>query len=166
MSGSALDRLREKYEERQVERALEVELWSGALLARVSLVEGAGAKGAFKTLASLADDGGSLDLGLLDPNDMADLISEAVVGLYYVSEDGSKEQVLNDSGTPVVFDSGFGALIGAPEATTPRAAVFAAFTEGDPPKVNTFAMLTVASQIAAWLVDPEASVEAVAAKGL
>lgn len=161
MSGSAIDRVRAAYEARQKERVLDLELWGGDLVAEVSLVDVKGAQGAFKTLASFSEES---DLASLDAGDMADVIAEAVTALYTTGEDGEKELLVSESGAPVVFDSSFGAAIGVPDITTPRAAVFTAFTEGDPPKLNAFALMTAVSQVAAWLVDPTASAEA-AAKG-
>ena len=157
---SAIERIRAKYEERQRERHLDVEIWGGDLIVRVGMVEFAGAKGAARAISSLQSEDGVATADL-DPSDMADVIAEATIGLYVPGEDGP-EQLVAENGVPILFDAAFGEAIGVPEVTDARSAVYAAFTEGVPPKVNALSMLMVMTKIASWLMDPNESAEAIA----
>jgi len=155
---SPMARVRAKYAARQKTRTFDLDLWDGELVARVGLVDVAGARGALRTLASLGSDA----VAELDPDAMADALAEAVVGLYERQEDGSLVQLFDEHGLAVRFDQRFGQWLGVPECNTARGAVLTVFTEGELPRVNAFALLAAVSQVAAWLADPTATQETLA----
>jgi len=156
---SPLERMRTAYEGRQESRTTDVPIWDdGTLVARVGLVDTAGARDAMRTLMRLMSD----DAGELSQSDLAGVVAAATVGLYSRTASGELEPILDADGEQLTFDARFGEAIGVPAIATPAEAVLAAMTEGTPPTVNALRLLTTATLIAGWLIgsdDAEAAVE-------
>lgn len=172
-SDSPLARLRASYEERQrAPEARYVEVWDdGALSARIRRTSDVSqARGIMRTAAALVADEDRL---ALTADDLADVIEKATDSLHTVN-DGEYEPVLDEDGNPLSFDARFGAVIGVPKITTPRGAVFAAFSspavEGGPAELDTLRLMACATQIAFLLAgggsraDAEESLKASAPK--
>ena len=70
MNQSAAERVKASYLLRQKERSLDIEIWGGDLILKCNLVDAKGAQGAFRVLASIADDGTSPDVTGLSLNDI------------------------------------------------------------------------------------------------
>ncbi len=147
---SPLERLKLRHEEAQQARTTDVDIFlDGSLVARVEQINADGARDAMRTLMRLMVD----DAGTLTDDELAGVLAAATRGLYARSEDGSLEPIVNeDTGQPMRFEPALSAALGFPELVEPADVVKIAFTEGDPPQVNSLRLLRAASQISMWLV--------------
>lgn len=145
---SPLERLKATYAARQNANTCEVDIFAdGSLVAEVGSVDEAGAKGALLTVVRLQGD----DAGDLTNDDLAQVIASATRGLYARRDDGTLEP-LTDDGAQVSFGS-LGGVLGYPQVTDPKDGVLIAFTEGDPPTINSFRLLLVAMTVAGFLAE-------------
>ncbi len=146
---SPLERLRTAYQSRQRTRTTDIPVWTdGSLVARIGMVDTNGARDAMRTLMRLMND----DAGELEADDLAGVIAAATRALYVTGEDGTLEPLLGEDGRQLSFDAGFATALGAEHVARPVDAVLLAFSEGEPPVLNTLRLLTVATQVAGWLV--------------
>lgn len=149
---SPLARLRAAYQDRQkAAPAQYVDIWPGGeLVARVGRsADLAGARGVMRTALSLAT-GGAAEGLTATVEDLADVIATATTGLYTRGEDGKLIDMGQD-GLPLTFGPQFGTAIGVPEITTSAGAVLVAFTDGEPPELDTVALLGCAMAFAGHL---------------
>lgn len=146
---SPLERLRTTYEARQQTRTTDVPVWAdGSLVARIGMVDTNGARDAMRTLMRLMSD----DAGDLTEHDLAGVLAAATQGLYVPGDDGELEPLLDEQGNHLAFDANLAAAIGRTGVSSPVGAVIATMTEGDPPTVNSLRLLTLATQVAGWLL--------------
>lgn len=147
---SPLARLRGDFEARRAaSKDRFVEIWPGALHARVGAVGVKAAVGAVRTLGTVASKEAAASLDI-STRDLALVIAEATDALYRVDEDGNREPLLGDDGQPLVFDHRFAMGIGITD-TDPVEIVLEAFTDGNPATVDTLRLLGCAMQFAARL---------------
>lgn len=157
--GSPLAGLRAKYKERQESADdLWVDVWEdGSLVAKIQRVDTTGASRIIRTIGAMV----SPDSGVeITTKDLAEVIAAATESLHERREDGTMVPILDPQGTPLRFDRRFGEAIGAPELATPVAAVIGAFTDGDPPSLNTVRMMACATTIAGLLSQGRATHDA------
>lgn len=151
---SPLERARRRHQ-RLTEQAhiyLRVPGWGDDLIARVQVIDDT-------MLRALIDRQQDQD-DQLDAT--ADLIAEAVTALYVRGDDGELVPLRVDGdedGAPLRFDAAFGASLGIDGCETARAAVYAAFTVGEPPRVNVTALMAFADRIDRWLADTSSEIE-------
>lgn len=151
---SSLERLRTAYEARQQARTSDVQIWpDGALVARIGMVDANGARDAMRTLMRLMSD----TAGELSVDDLAGVLAAATRGLYVRGEDGELEPLRDEAGTHLSFDAGLARALGHPNVTTPIGAVMATVMEGEPPTVNSLRLLTLATQVAGWLLEDDSA---------
>lgn len=146
---SPLERLKTTYAAQQEARTTDVDLFhDGSLVAKVGSVDEAGARGAMLTIVRLQ--GGAVGVGDFTNDDLAQVIASATRGLYSRTENGTLEP-LTDAGAPVTFAT-LGAVLGFPQVVDPKDGVLIAFTEGDPPAINSFRLLMAAMTVAGFLL--------------
>lgn len=157
-AGSPLERARRRYEENQKADYLylDVPRWGGDLVMQIGLPSDESANSAVRTLVGLASGGGEM---AASPEEMADALASAVVGLHSRIGPSTKDKPEGElepitdpqTGAPLRFDASFGQTLGVPECSTPRAACMLAFTSGEPPALNTVALLMTAAGVGMWL---------------
>ena len=136
-----LDRARQRLAARRRERHFNVGVpgWGDELVARVDECD--------PWVADLITTW-TLDAGV---DATADLIAAAVTRLYVRTETGELAAIVDpSSGQQLRFDGRFGPALGVPYCTTPRAAVLLAFSEGEPPVVDTAGLAELAAAIQRW----------------
>lgn len=143
---SPLARARRRHLERQKHSHHDIDMpgWDGDLVLRIGLPDDDGAMATVRTLIALANTETKADA-----DTMADALASAVIGLY--SREGGGLEPLEVDGLVLKFDERYGPAMEIEECTTPRQAVFAAFTQGEPPQLNVAAMIVVVSAAGAWL---------------
>lgn len=158
-AGSPLARLRSAYASRQHVTDLYADVWDdGELVAKLKPIgEERAARGAMLALASLSEGGAEVEVAA---DGLADVVEAATASLHARTGPDAYEALLDADGQPLRFDAAFGLAIGVPGITTPRAAVFAAFSrpavEGGPAELDVLWLLTCATAIAAQLVGADA----------
>lgn len=167
---SPLARLRASYEERQkAGPARYVDLWGdGGLVAQVARTEDIQAATSLtRTMGAIVNPAVAESLEIT-ADTLADILAAATVGLFERQPDGSLEPLPGANGQPLTFGPEFGAAIGVPEITTPRAAVIAAFTEqateDAPPTLDTLRLITAVTATANTLTATRTSAQAVVGK--
>jgi hypothetical protein len=132
-----------------------VDIWDGGhLIAKLDrTTDPAWARAAMRTMAMLVDDAEAMRV---TEEDLADVIAMATAGLYVREGDGAPV-ALGQPGAPLRFDSAFGQAVGLPEITTPRDAVYAAFSsptvEGGPAELDVLKLMLVATTVAFTIAD-------------
>lgn len=147
---SPLARLRANYAARQqAQEAAYVDVWpDGDLVAMVKRPDDvSGARGVLRTMAALTVDSSQLDVSA---EDLADVVAEATASLHTRTGD-TYEPLLSDDELPLKFDGRLAAVLDWPASTTPRDAVFLAFTDGEPPTLDTVRLMVCATNIAVTL---------------
>jgi hypothetical protein len=90
----------------------------------------------------------------ITPDDLADVLAATTMSLHVRNGNGLEPLLIGD-GQPVRFDHTYGQAIEVPEITTPRGAVFAAFTspvvDDGPPELDTLKLMAVVSRVCATL---------------
>jgi hypothetical protein len=152
---SPLGRFRDRLERTAAADARYVDIWpDGALVARVcrpqDTQDTGSARVALRTVGSITAPG---DQAIEVPaDDLADLIAAATGGLYE-RVDGDLVQIADVSGLGLKFDANYGAAVGHTELKTGRMAVLSVFTDGEPPMLDTMALMVCAAQFAGHLAE-------------
>lgn len=169
---SPLARLRANYEARQeADPARYVDVWdAGELVAHVARNEDmAAARGLLMTMGAIVNPALAAEIEVT-ADTLADILASATVGLYVRNPDGTLEPLPSESGAPLRFEAEFGKVIGVPEITTPRGAVFAAFTspatEDGPPVLDVVRLMAVVTRVSTALMSGRTTAAGVVGKAL
>lgn len=160
---SPLARLRASYAARQdADPERYVNVWEdGDLVAKIARTEDlTSARAVMRAMSALLS---PLAAERMDatPDELADIIATATTSLHQRGDTGELEPIVTEAGMPLRFDGYYGQAIGVPDITTPRGAVFSAFTrpavEGGPPVLDTLQLLKVATEVCTALASSQAA---------
>lgn len=155
---SPLGRLRGRLAATTAAKPVYVDIWpDGQLVARVGrptdTQDTKAARAAMRTVGSLSGDSAIAEVMDVTADDLADLIAASTASLH--ERVGGDLTPINDaSGLPLKFDANYGVAVGLPELGTGRMAVLSVFTDGEPPMLDTMALMLCAAQFAGVLATP------------